>query len=501
MLRVLSIFLILFAIVSCRARTTSKPFGNDYGRGGRIIDCPNGQPKPGFPRYVATEVHEAMMVQYPDGTYSSDRLQLGPSNLGYIEKALYFNERLKKLDPVRYQKFKEWISAFKNEAKFVPDQYHISDDFDVAEVAPGCSDLQVIYRQPPILNSSDDTPPSSKKRYIIYEPYWNNLDDTHRAVLVLHEVVYRDAVQYQTEMAHRTARETRFFVRMILMDRWKDFDQKKYFQALETEDMNLQGYIEIIGLKILGSTLEYGENGKVIGGKIVPQDKWWDNQGKPQKDWRDHMGNIYKFGMTPGQDKAKVIIENENRITIEGTFLAWPDHEHEPSDYHWLKLSDTTSLERYSEEYENYKLVFDKDRRIIAGDTNDSYTLRMSKTWRYTAHGFEADANGIFTRVTKTFGTWGLNDLLPIYQGRIWVFGEPEDPSFERYDGDIDFETPADLDLYPNGIPKTVKVFQTGDNIRQLGGMGVYMHDRAGNKHLVNKGDTINIDQDGYLVP
>lgn len=120
-------------------------------------------------------------------------INLGPSNETYQTQAQVALDRLAKLSPLRAKKYADQIRSFESpqEANFLKDTsiFHVPDlGQPVLDPGPGCELVQIVFQQEPRF--------SRDKRYLINEFYWKLLNQTQKAGLVLHEVIYREAMSY-----------------------------------------------------------------------------------------------------------------------------------------------------------------------------------------------------------------------------------------------------------------------------------------------------------------
>jgi hypothetical protein len=504
-------------IASCRTRETSNPFsGTDFGMGGRVIECEGDQPRPGYPKIVPTEVHENMRVTFdaamPEpmkpyfevGKYFSDYHDFGPDNSTYVEKALAINDRLEKLDPVRHQLFKKWILTFdaeKYELARDLDTLGLTPDGDIVDPAPGCEQHLLIAQHEP--KTSTGALPIERARYVIDKELWNDMDDNGKAVMVLHEVVYR----YARPLQHMTSSNIRFYLRKLLINWWRGVDQKQYFEEVKGKDYGLPGYVDVIGLQVDGTSIVVQDDG-VIKGSILPQDRWKDEEGNLVADWRDFMGNIYEFPLIDG--KAATIKIVGDKVFVSGNFLARQDLPGDVSEtYMSLKMSNYKPGEEEVGRYaatsisgrRGYELTFNGMRKIIGGYRAHGPTGENDDSWGfslyagrnnvfYWADKFEADTEGHFTKLYRTY----MN--LHIFDERIW-HGDAKPDDSELHTS-VRTEDDIDLDLYPSGIPKSIKVKDSSNHTGHQDDP-LFLKINGGQRVPIKPGITIFFEPDGSV--
>lgn len=112
-------------------------------------------------------------------------------------------QRLPEFDTYRKALYKRYIASFLKEAdiskEFKPGRVH--DEERLIEKPEGCdpTPIQLVYQHTPRSQDPDQDLPtkmSDDKRYLIFEQHWNMLEDAQKAVLILHEVIYREARYY-----------------------------------------------------------------------------------------------------------------------------------------------------------------------------------------------------------------------------------------------------------------------------------------------------------------
>ncbi len=136
-----------------------------------------------------------------------------------IEKRL---RKLERLDPMRVAHFRLYAAGFMAEAQFVdarlvdiPDSQHIV-------VPEGCRIDQVAIQREPELPGD--------KRYVISRPLWDLMDNTSKAGLILHEIIYRDVLR----LNHDNSKAARYFTAMILSTQIEEINSETYVSTLKS---------------------------------------------------------------------------------------------------------------------------------------------------------------------------------------------------------------------------------------------------------------------------
>lgn len=141
--------------------------------------------------------------------------------------------------PKRMKQYSDWLATFEQDAGFytginIP---AIPDHGSVA-IPKGC-DLEPVGFQRP---DSEMFP--GVKRYVVNKDFWDRMDETHRAGLVLHELIYRESIP----MKHVTSFPTRYF-NGFLVSSFPDPEQ--YLRVAAKMPLS---YIEYHGLVLAGAS-------------------------------------------------------------------------------------------------------------------------------------------------------------------------------------------------------------------------------------------------------
>ncbi|MCX6116270.1 MAG: hypothetical protein NT027_01915, partial [Proteobacteria bacterium] len=187
--------------------------GQRVGNGGFIVNCPNSPEVP---------VNGLHLLDYLDGELRFPAL--GKVNLpldGDAEsKARFVFERLKRVDPIRAEKYLAELDHFFDPeiTRFLPQGYRIptAGDFGDTMTPTNCTIVQVVANTIP-------TEPEEPK-YWISQPLWDQLNEMVRAGLIIHEIVYNDALL----RGHSTSERARYFTFLISSDKILTIDQKTY---------------------------------------------------------------------------------------------------------------------------------------------------------------------------------------------------------------------------------------------------------------------------------
>lgn len=154
--------------------------GDKVGNGGDAMVCRSAAGKIIFAEFL--DVYEARELR---------DLEVSLTGVTWREKLSNALERIKVRDQYRYIKYKTWSDTFWSETKLLEDGEKLQDIPDsnhVFDPGNGCGPEQAVVHREPLT--------SREKRYFLDFEIWQALDETNKALLVLHEMIYREAVGY-----------------------------------------------------------------------------------------------------------------------------------------------------------------------------------------------------------------------------------------------------------------------------------------------------------------
>lgn len=186
--------------------------GWETGNGGDIVVC-------GVDVYVL-DFHPTNAVFGP--------LDLGDPKLTPQEKVSLVIERMKPFDPIRAKKLKRWLASFEREAlrRYEVDLPEI-DDTKRRHLPDGCRVHQAVIQLPSWRRKKGDPV------YLIDQRRYESLDHDNRAGLILHELIYREAILYGHVDSLRVATFTAWLSSTVM----RTMTQKHYDSILYTVDL------------------------------------------------------------------------------------------------------------------------------------------------------------------------------------------------------------------------------------------------------------------------
>jgi hypothetical protein len=178
----------------------------------------------------------------------------GDSGAGYPAKLAFALDRFARIAPRRAAQYRAQASTFEADALFlkgtqlvdVPDSQHLA-------LPNGCAAEQVVIQKDP------DFP--EDKRYTVNQDLWDRLTDEGRAGLVLHEVIFREALTH----GHRDSVKVRYFNSYLTAGKLNSMTSRQiveFYQRIEFPTAEVQGGEFYVGIDAetkpgLGGELHY----------------------------------------------------------------------------------------------------------------------------------------------------------------------------------------------------------------------------------------------------
>jgi hypothetical protein len=154
----------------------------------------------------------------------SAQLDLGPVAANYHAKIKFVLDRLSNIDPVAASRFKTRALKFDSEMKLINDAQMPTvggDSHEIINPDRSCYKARFAVQ---VFN-----PKEGQKRYWVNRDLWNVADETTKAGLILHEIIYKDAVEIFNQDNSDLVRYYNF---MISSTEMNGIDAKKYGNIL-----------------------------------------------------------------------------------------------------------------------------------------------------------------------------------------------------------------------------------------------------------------------------
>lgn len=234
------------------------------GNGGNVIFCETKS---------SLEVYD----YYEGRTLRGLNVELGGAGKTWDQKIEFALARLEGVNPSRARLYRGWLKTFISEVYFFTEGYIPSIPDSGGVILPvDCKLVQVASQRP-----SGEIMPGDK-RYNISQTHWNLLDETSKAGLVLHELIYREGI----ESGHVSSVRTRYFNQMLSSSNIKNYKSRELLELVKTVGLKYVDYygygvdlgdahyypdgsIKSVWVPGLKSWIKFSESGKVL--KIIPR--------------------------------------------------------------------------------------------------------------------------------------------------------------------------------------------------------------------------------------
>lgn len=200
---------------------TSWGTATEFGNGGNAVICPKENGK-SVSAYDATEAvlrYDFQPFYAPSENSQCYTLKNGRKacNTG-TEIARDVLTRLAVLDLDLMSDLNEKLDNFWSETTLIHAELNPVNDQGLSFIPDGCSVKQLAIQQEPIF--------AEDSRYFISAPLWNLMPEHDRAVLILHEIIYRYALEHSASTKNSVP--VRYFNALLISDRFRNFSVEKY---------------------------------------------------------------------------------------------------------------------------------------------------------------------------------------------------------------------------------------------------------------------------------
>jgi hypothetical protein len=225
--------------------------GNSVGNGGDVVVCRDAQN-----RISSVEVYDiveaAKLRNLPMDIRPAGRIFLRD----WDQKITVPLERLRRLSPLRAAEYAKQAQTFLENSRFVRN-VDLTDipDSDHALVPRGCHIEQIVIRKDPTF--VDD------RLYLVNEDLWEKLDEENKAILVMHELIYGEALAYGAT----DSRAARYLNSLIFSKRIDVMTQKDWFDALKRSNFHRSDYLGL--WLIVDEKTEFFEAGGIRNARVT----------------------------------------------------------------------------------------------------------------------------------------------------------------------------------------------------------------------------------------
>ncbi|MGE0174016.1 MAG: hypothetical protein AB7T49_14560 [Oligoflexales bacterium] len=161
------------------------------------------------------------------------------------ERALFVLERLKAVDLGRYHEYSAGIRDFYSNAQFKPgiELPDIPDHGDVP-LPRGCKIEQAVIQK--------EQRRPEEAYFTVSRDLWELMSLDSRAALILHEIIYKEAIA----AGHNNSMDTRYFTANLSSDSFESMDQDQYISFLN-EQVHLPPVYRQAGVPLQLETVEF----------------------------------------------------------------------------------------------------------------------------------------------------------------------------------------------------------------------------------------------------
>jgi hypothetical protein len=230
--------------------------GSETGNGGDVVYC---RAEDGGARVELLDFYEGRTLRAiaPD---------LGDPSLSAEAKVRLALSRLEKLSPRRHDRYAAWASAFLADTRFVSGSVLVDvPDSEIAVLPKGCEMRQVAIQKKPEFPED--------RYYLVDRDLWDALDNDGRAGLMLHEILYREAI----ELGQTNSKSARYFNSILTSRKMAEFQGPEDFAR----------FLEKLGYSTVEyDGLEYSEahrdaDGRVLWGEVIRGTIVWNGRAFP----------------------------------------------------------------------------------------------------------------------------------------------------------------------------------------------------------------------------
>lgn len=221
--------------------------GRTVGNGGNIVLCKISDKEYS---YELLDFYESRVMRH----IQPDFFELGKN---IDQKMDIILKRLEKLSPERARLYRSYYASFLSEVQWIQEGglNTIPDSDHIISPPPGCLVRQTVNQSQPLLPYD--------KRYFVDQEVWDHLDDNQKTGLILHEIIYREALS----IGHVNSVSTRYlnsFISSSQMDQISVREFNKLLKDLGFTTNSIHGVA--INLKM---PVEFYQNDQLKNAEVV----------------------------------------------------------------------------------------------------------------------------------------------------------------------------------------------------------------------------------------
>jgi hypothetical protein len=228
--------LLLFTLLFSSHLFASKEVGN----GGDAVVCRNN----------AGDITKVELLDYYEARVMRGiEVNLGDESLSVEEKVDLVLKRLKKRAPLRFAKYTKLFEEFFDETKFISN-IHLVDIPDSENVlfGKGCLVEQLAIQHEPTFPQDS--------RYLINKDLWDLMSKDHQAGLILHEIIYLEALN-QEYKPHENSKMVRYFNSFISSDLMLNSSAKSFYETVYLSELYSNEIIQGLEVNLFNNPLVF----------------------------------------------------------------------------------------------------------------------------------------------------------------------------------------------------------------------------------------------------
>ena len=169
---------------------------------------------------------------------------------------------------MRYEIYSNYLDEFDSETLYLNNAHlpEIPDNGPLELPGSDCKLVQLVQQLPEKLLLSQKGRSSGKGRYNIDEVHWNRLSPLHQAGVIVHEIVYREVLEYGITTSPRI----RYFTGELFSKKFEKINHQIYTDLIG--EIRFPGVLKVAGELYRTSQSLYGENGLVKYGFLTSND-------------------------------------------------------------------------------------------------------------------------------------------------------------------------------------------------------------------------------------
>lgn len=185
--------------------------GNELGNGGNVIFCPRNPEKSQF--YDSYEAVSRYSLQ-PQFTSPALSCSIMSGTNECLQKAVsvaaQILTRVTAKDAELAARLTSYVNLFEQESKIIDNAEFVRvDDIGISHYPKDCEIHQLVIQHVPMTHAPED------KYYLIAGDYWSKINSNEQASAILHEVIYRYALE-SSKWKITNSQKVRYFNALLL---------------------------------------------------------------------------------------------------------------------------------------------------------------------------------------------------------------------------------------------------------------------------------------------